>query len=189
MDGGQQRPPDMGAHGEAEDLGLVRVPAQGRSALAAADSLHVAGGGADRQVAHAAEHDHLDLHGDEPSAVRSGDCAGREPGHDHAAAGEHRGHPDFRTGRSRRHQCRSSPIDPRGSTNYDDHLPSQTYKGFDELRHRQPQPEGRDADAARAVSRGTTAMHAQGDRYYLTSWLFAVLRQRSSPRSPAGRAG
>ena len=60
---------DVGAHGEAEDLGLVRVPAQGRCALAAADSLHVAGSGATGPVADAVEHHHVDLHRHEPRAA------------------------------------------------------------------------------------------------------------------------
>ncbi len=68
MDGRQQHPPDVGAYSEAEDLGLVRLSAQGRCTLVAADSVHVAGSGTTRQVADAVEYDHLDVYGHQPRA-------------------------------------------------------------------------------------------------------------------------
>ncbi len=72
----QQRPRDAGDFGEAEDLGLVRLPVQGGPALAAADPQSVAGVVAHHDLAHAALDDEVDLHRHESSAVRGGPDGG-----------------------------------------------------------------------------------------------------------------
>ena len=66
----QQRPRDRGDFGEAEDLGLVCLSVQGGPALAAAALQPVSGGVAHHDLAHAAVDDEVDLHGDEPTALR-----------------------------------------------------------------------------------------------------------------------
>ena len=122
---------------------------------------------ADRQVADAIEHDHLDVRGDEPSAVRS--RALRRARAPTRSTSRRRPSRASRFSKSAvRRPGRCSPIDPRGSTNYDDHLPSQTYKasmsyvtGSHNLKVGMSMQHGH-------FTRNDS-VHAQGDRYYLTS--------------------
>ena len=69
---------------QAEDLRLVRLSVQGRSALA--DQIVNASpeAVAHHDLAHAAVDDEVDLHGHQPAAVRGGRGGRRQPRHDHA---------------------------------------------------------------------------------------------------------
>ena len=97
LDGRQQQPPDVGADAQAEDLRLVCVPAQGRSALAP-QILFMSPEAAQlvtwpTQLARSSGRTRPRTRCCSKWASRR-----REPGHDRPAAGEHGRHPDFELG-------------------------------------------------------------------------------------------
>ena len=124
----------VGDQREAEDLRLVRLSVQGGSALAACRLFNASPEAvAHHHVAHAALDDEVDLHRDQPTAVRGRHRGGREPRHDPARSRSGRHLPGSGIAGAALHRDRrtrrpaTSPIARRPDFDFDDRLPSQTF--------------------------------------------------------------